>query len=72
MEENNTTTDNFLLRYWWIWPLTFLLMATVLVLDALTGPFFTDSLFSNICFVVLISITLLKNIISSVICIKSR
>ena len=66
MEKNNTTTDNFLLRYWWIWPLTFLLMATVLVLDALTGPFFTDSLFSNICFIALLTIAFIAGVMQIV------
>ena len=39
MSQNNISLGNFLLRYWWVWPLAFLLLIVLQLLDMLNGHF---------------------------------
>lgn len=39
MSQNNTPLGNFLLRYWWVWPLAFLFLIVLQLSDMLKGHF---------------------------------
>ena len=39
MSQNNISLGIFLLRYWWVWPLAFLLLIVLQLLDMLNGHF---------------------------------